>query len=185
MSCRATKEHPQQIQVVCQIRQPHDHSKVIDCMRTENNIAPDTAFTICQIEYLVPAQYGFTEFEAGSYKCNIFVAHRAEQAGADVPAISGIPARYPPLANEWAGAEDTNPYIPGFQTGIANWTLLTTPLHPQPGMIVAHPVAGGQGHVGIVDYDGYGIAVGVRYGTVNKQATEILDGTCGYRRYEP
>jgi len=105
---------------------------------------------------IVSAQYGFPEYPADTYKCNIFVAHRAVQAGANVPAINGFPAKYPPLANEWAGIEDTHPLIPGFQTDIDGWTLLTTS-YPQPGFIVGHPNASGSGHVGIVDYDGQGI----------------------------
>lgn len=132
---------------------------------------------------VVSAQYGFPEYPANTYKCNIFVAHRAEQAGADVPAINGIPAEYPPLANEWAGTEDTHPFIPGFQTDIDNWTLLTTS-YPQPGFIVGHPSASGPGHVGIVDYDGHGIGAGVS-GTVNKKYPAFLDGTSGFRRYDP
>ena len=132
---------------------------------------------------VVAAQYGFPEYPANTYKCNIFVAHRAEQAGADVPAINGIPATYPPLANEWAGTEDTHPFIPGFQTDIDDWTLLTTS-YPQPGFIVGHPSASGPGHVGIVDYDGHGIGAGVS-GTVNKKYPAFLDGTSGFRRYDP
>ena len=132
----------------------------------------------------VSAQYGFPEYPANTYKCNIFVAHRAEQAGANVPAINGIPAEYPPLANEWAGTEDTHPVIPGFQTDIDNWILLTTS-YPQPGFIVGHPNALGPGHVGIVDYDGQGIGAGSASGTVNKEYSLFLDGTSGFRKYEP
>ena len=133
---------------------------------------------------VVTAQYGFPEYPANTYKCNIFVAHRAKQAGADVPAINGIPATYPPLANEWAGTEDTHPFIPGFQTDIDHWTLLITS-YPQPGFIVGHPNASGSGHVGIVDYDGHGIGAGSVSGTVNKKYGLFLDGTSGFRKYEP
>ena len=133
---------------------------------------------------IVSAQYGFPEYPADTYKCNIFVAHRAEQAGADVPAINGVPATYPPLANEWAGTEDTHPLIPGFQTDIDGWTLIPSVTYPQPGFIVGHPNASGSGHVGIVDNDGNGIGAGVS-GTVNKDYTSFLDGTSGFRKYEP
>jgi len=133
---------------------------------------------------VVAAEYGFPEYEEGTFKCNIFVAHRAVQAGANVPAINGIPATYPPLANEWAGTEDTHPFIAGFQNDIENWFLMTNPTHPQPGMIVAHPSQTGPGHVGIVDYDGNGIGAGVS-GIVNKRYPDFLDGTSGFRRYDP
>jgi len=44
--------------------------------------------------------------------------------------------------------------------------LLSLPLYPQPGLIVALPAVTGSGHCGIVDYDGVGIAAGVN--DVNK-----------------
>lgn len=69
-------------------------------------------------------------------------------------------------------------------TDIDNWTLLTTP-YPQPGFIVGHPSASGPGHVGIVDYDGHGIGAGSVSGTVNKKYGLFLDGTSGFRKYEP
>jgi hypothetical protein len=132
---------------------------------------------------VVSAQYGFPEYKEGTYKCNIFVAHRAMQAGANVPAINGIPATYPPLANEWAGTEDTHPFVAGFQNDIENWYLMTNPLHPQPGFIVARPATSGSGHCGIVDYDGNGIAAGQE--NVNKNYLLFLDGTSGFRTYAP
>ncbi|MDD2230337.1 MAG: hypothetical protein PHY48_13105, partial [Candidatus Cloacimonetes bacterium] len=130
----------------------------------------------------VPTQFGFPAYGVGSWKCNIFVAHRAVQAGAPVPAINGIPATYPPLANEWAGTEDTNPYVLGFQTEIEGWTLFQHPVYPQPGFIIAYPAAVGSGHVGIVDYDGYGIAAGRN--NVNKESSDFLDGSSGLRKHE-
>lgn len=113
---------------------------------------------------VVPADYGFSEFPAGAYKCNIFVAHRAVQAGAVVPAINGYLHNYPPTANQWAGTASTDPILPFVYT-IDHWLLENT-AYPQPGFIVAHPDPSGPGHVGIVDYDGEGIGAGTS-GTVN------------------
>ena len=131
----------------------------------------------------VPAAYGFPVFPSNTYKCSIFVAHRAVEAGAVVPAINGSLFEYPPLANEWAGVEDTKPWLPGFQNEIEHWLLETTP-YLQPGFIIAHPEIGDHGHVAIVDYDGQGIGAGFS-GTVNKKNESMLDGTSGLRRYVP
>ena len=141
--------------------------------------------TLYSYQGTVPAAHGFPEYGTNTFKCNIFVAHRATQAGAVVPKINGLLYDYPPLANEWAGTEDTNPYWPGLQTTIEGWPLLATPFYPQPGMIVAHPNAESSGHVGITDYDGRGIGAGSSFGTVNKMYMDFLDGTSGFRRYEP
>ncbi len=132
---------------------------------------------------VVPALFGFPEYPDPSWKCNIFVAHRAMQVGATVPAINGIPATYPPTANEWAGTEDTHLFILGFQNDIDNWVLLPSSAYPQPGFIIGHPAASGSGHCGIVDYDGRGIGAGEN--TVNKNYYQFLDGTSGLRVYEP
>jgi len=133
---------------------------------------------------VVTAAYGFAEFGVDTLKCNIFVAHMAESAGADVPAINGIFSDYPPLANEWAGAEDTCPLIPGFQTTIEDWPLLAGTNAPQPGYIIAHPKVGDSGHVAIIDYDGGGIGAGMS-GTVNKLFPDFYDGTSRDREYAP
>ena len=130
----------------------------------------------------LPAAWGFAAFPADSDKCNIFVAHMAMEAGATVPAINGIIHDYPPTANQWAGTADTHSFEPGVQTDIDHWELETSP-YPQPGFIVAHPTPDGPGHVGIVDYDGEGIAAGVA--TVNRNYTVFWDGTSGLRRYAP
>ena len=132
---------------------------------------------------VLPAAYGFPAYPAGTDKCNIFVAHRAVEAGATVPAISGWLNEYPPTANQWAGTEDTNDLLPGTQTGIDHWILENT-LHPQPGFIVAHPASDGSGHVGIVDYDGVGISAG-SVGIVHRKYKFYSDGTSGLRRYVP
>jgi hypothetical protein len=135
----------------------------------------------------VPPQYGFDEVPAGANKCNIFVAHRAVQSGAVVPLTGGNLGEYAPSADQWAGVDDTHPLLPlGLQTDIGSWTLLATPTYPEPGFIVAHPdpAPDRSGHVGIVDHDGQGIAAGTS-GTVNKKYPPFLDGTSGFRKYEP
>ena len=133
---------------------------------------------------VVSAQYGFQEYGVGADKCNIFVAHRAVQAGAIVPAINGYFAPFdPPTANQWAGAQDTHLLILGTQTDIEQWTLVSSPAYPQPGFIVAHPNDQGPGHVGITDYDGEGIGAGTS-GTVNKNF-DFLGGDSNWRQYEP
>ncbi len=134
------------------------------------------------LDGIVPADHGFSEFPAGTYKCNIFVAHRAVQAGAIVPAINGVLHDYPPTANQWAGTESTSQVLPLIQT-IDHWVLEST-MYPQPGFIVAHPHAEWSGHVGIVDYDGEGIGAGTS-GTVNRKYPDFWDGTSGFRRYTP
>ncbi len=136
--------------------------------------------------FAVPAQYGFGEYpiaEYSSIRCNIFVAHRATAAGATVPAINGYFNEYPPLANEWAGIEDTSIW-PGDPTRIENWPILSSAARPQPGWIIAHPNEGDAGHVAITDYDGGGIGAGTS-GTVNKLFFQFWDGTSRLRYYAP
>jgi len=134
----------------------------------------------------VPPQYGFAGFSTESpTRCNIFVAHRAVAAGAAVPAINGHTNPYPPLANEWAGIEDTSIW-PGDPTFIEGWPILPVGARPQPGWIIAHPdpAWNQSGHVAITDYDGEGIGAGTS-GTVNKRYEEFWDGTSRLRRYAP
>jgi len=123
----------------------------------------------------IPAENGFSRIPADSPKCSIFVAHCCVAAGTPVPAINGVrPRRYPPLANQWA---DVPP------TAIQGWQLLPVNGFPQPGYVVAHPVAGGTGHCGIVDYDGLAIAAGVYI--VHRRADHGLQGiNVRYRRYQ-
>ena len=105
-----------------------------------------------------------------------FVADTAITAGLVVPIqhTTGIleTRTYPPVANEWAVGDVL----------IRGWSHLGLAAWPEPGLIVAHPAAVGSGHVGIVDYDGEGIAAGER--TVNRRYTNFLDGSCGYNLYE-
>lgn len=118
------------------------------------------------------AAHGFAYVMPRTPKCNFFVAHCAEEAGLNVPAIHGnnpfLP--YPPLANDWATGA----------VSIRGWTFLGTGIPPEPGWIVGHPSPSGMGHCGIVDYDGFGIAAG--FSEVNRRFERFLDGTCGYNR---
>ena len=127
---------------------------------------------------------GFPGRRAKSNKCNLFVAHRAYESGAVVPLLGGSHGIDPPSANQWAGQDDTHVPFPLFkQTDIGDWTLLVNP-YPQPGFIVAHPsgISIDPGHVGIVDYNGKGIAAGAK--EVNK-IYDFIDGKSGFRKYEP
>ena len=136
--------------------------------------------------FVVPAQYGFPEYPASGnsvIRCNIFVAHRATAGGAVVPKINGFFNEYPPLANEWAGIEDTSVW-PGDPTHIENWPILSSTTRPQPGWIIAYPRTGDAGHVAITDYDGEGIGAG-QSGTVNKLFFQFWDGTSRLRYYAP
>ena len=90
----------------------------------------------------VGAYGGFSAVRWLAWKCNIFVAHRLIDCGLPVPAVHD--EKWPPLANEWGNAEYV---IPG-------WMLLGANEYPQPGMVAVKPMAGGHGHVGIVDFDG-------------------------------
>ncbi len=135
---------------------------------------------------MLPAQYGFPGYpnEGSSIiRCNIFVAHRATAAGASVPKINGFFNEYPPLANEWAGIEDTS-IFPGNPTYIQSWPILPVAKKPQPGWIIAHPNPDDAGHCAIIDYDGEGIGAGIS-GTVNKNYDEFWDGSSRYRKYDP
>src|ERR1051326_3595914 len=88
-------------------------------------------------------------------KCNIFVYHKAGDAGATVPLTrGGIPGyrTSPPLAYDWWDVS----------YGIDGWTHLSNGSYPQPGYVISRPdssvlpggVNEGQryGHVGILDY---------------------------------
>jgi hypothetical protein len=135
---------------------------------------------------VLPAQFGFPEYSNEGnaiIRCNIFVAHRATAIGAFVPKINGFFNEYPPLANEWAGVEDTS-IFPGNPTYIQSWPILPTAQNPQPGWIIAHPNPSDAGHCAIIDYDGEGIGAGVS-GTVNKQYEYFWDGSSRDRKYEP
>ena len=124
----------------------------------------------------LPARNGFSAVESGKWKCNAFAADVAISAGLTVPIqhTTGLleTNTYPPVANEWAQGD----------VRIQGWTHLGSSVWPEPGLIVAHPSSDGPGHVGIVDYDGEGIAAGKQ--TVNRRYDNFLDGSCGYNRYE-
>ncbi len=114
---------------------------------------------------LAPA-HGWPAYGAGTNKCNIFVAHRIRAAGLNLTAINGTLLNYPPLANEWAGTEDTQILV-GSPTYIFNWRLLPSDTPRQPGFVIAAP-SDPEGHVGILDYDGRGVQAGTDSGIVNK-----------------
>ena len=118
-----------------------------------------------------PAQYGFASVPPTAWKCNIFVAHRICEIGLKVPALHSRLLLWglPPLANEWAGS-----------TRIEGWAHAWG--NPQPGWVIAHPNSLGSGHVGIVDFDGVGIAAGKKI--VNRKYEDWLDGSSTYRRKE-
>ena len=50
------------------------------------------------------------------------------------------------------------------------------------GWVIAHPNSLGSGHVGIVDFDGVGIAAGKKI--VNRKYEDWLGGSSTYRRKE-
>jgi hypothetical protein len=111
--------------------------------------------------YAVNVANGF--FEEGTNKCNLFVAEKAQAAGATVPFINFEilplpPHSLPPVANQWAGIAPDAKH-PAYT--IANWDLLSDSAFPQPGLIVASgSETWSPGHAGIVDYDGRWISAG-------------------------
>jgi hypothetical protein len=123
------------------------------------------ASTAYRYEDSIPSAYGWPAYPVETNKCNIFVAHRIRAAGLPLAAINGALKEFPPLANEWGGIEDTEIIIDD-PTYIPNWRILPAETKPQPGFIIAYPTLP-TGHVGVVDYDGTGIAAGSS-GTVNK-----------------
>ena len=120
----------------------------------------------------LPAQNDFSSIPAGIPKCNAFVAFCAKSVHQNVPSQHGHPpfSFYPPLANDWAMGAD-----------ISGWTFLGIGVDPEPGWICGHPDPSDMGHVGIVDYDGYGIAAGQK--EVNRRYYLFLDGSCGYNKH--
>jgi hypothetical protein len=122
----------------------------------------------------LPSLYGFSSYpdSEGSYKCNIFVAHRAVQVGIPIPAVHGIIGSYPPLANEWGSCS----------FDVKKWVCVDVLDFPQAGYISADPAGGGvPGHVGIVDFDGKGISAGKD--NVNRNFAACSQDTI-LRRYE-
>lgn len=112
----------------------------------------------------------------GGYKCNLFVGHKATDAGAVVEKINGNNplSKYHPTANQWAGTEIKT---------IPNWTLLPPSTYPQPGFVVARGAPGGIGHTGIVDYDGAWISAGTT--NVNRIADVRTYIPSRFRKYTP
>jgi len=126
------------------------------------------------VETNLPAQYGFPAYEGG-YKCNVFVVHRIVEAGLTVPKIGGHWNEYPPSANQWGNADER----------IEGWLFCTN--YPEPGWVASEPDNSGSflsprsGHVGIVDFDGYGISAGSS-GNVNRKF-EASAVSVVYRKY--
>ena len=125
----------------------------------------------------LPAHNGFSGSGKYTWKCNAFVADVIISAGLTVPVqhhTSTWPFEdgyYPPLANEWARGN----------VNIVGWEHLGSSVWPEPGLVMGHPAARGSGHVGIVDFDGEGIAAGEYQ--VNRRYKQFLDGSSGYNRY--
>lgn len=121
---------------------------------------------------VLPSLNGFSALPNPSWKCNAFVAYCAMSVGQTVPVLyhGGLGlSDYPPSANDWANG-----------TPLSGWTFVGTGVDPEPGWIVGYPRVNRPGHVGIVDYDGYGIAAGEF--TVNRQFGGFLRGFCGYNQ---
>lgn len=139
-----------------------------------------------------PARGKFQKVDADLSKCNIFIAHMADDAGAIVPLFNGfLPPHDPPRANQWAGTEitiRTGYEGQGYNVAIPGWELLPADFYPQPGLIVAKPTAKssprGSGHCGIIDYDGTPIAAGNN--VVHKRKDHnLLTPKSRMRRYDP
>ena len=117
------------------------------------------------------ARYGFSSLPSPTWKCNMFVAHRLRECGFTVPEMHryrGSPL--PPLANEWAGGAE-----------ISGWIHTASSEYVQPGWVVVHPSVSGSGHIGIVDFDGAGIAAGTFI--VNRAYDGFIKAGCVYRKY--
>ena len=125
----------------------------------------------------LPARNGFSGSCRRTWKCNAFVADMAITAGLTVPVqhrlshLLSPDGLYPPLANEWAKGN----------VAISGWEYLGRGVWPEPGYVVGHPASVGSGHVGIVDFDGEGVAAGRT--EVNRRCDWFLDGTSGFSVY--
>ncbi len=129
--------------------------------------------------------------------CNIFVAHKAGDAGATVPWFNGgiIPPYYPPVADQWAGVpahQAGHPELeqPEYESKMTGWPLLPSDSYPQPGMIAGEGwYTWATGHCGIVDYDGQWISAGPakvnRFANFIEYRTHSLTGRlpAGKRKY--
>jgi len=113
-------------------------------------------------------------------KCNLFVTHVANRAGARTPYFTrwaGFSISAPLAREDWFGEPEQN-----VDLDAPGWKFAGVPPAPAPGMTVASPGAGGDsltsGHVGILDYDGSWINAGEK--TVNK-AVHLLDTSTSYK----
>ena len=144
-----------------------DEQWQIDLRNCARGYIGSTAYAL---EANLAGMYGFASVDAGSWKCNYFVAYRIRETGlALAPQRQRLWRKYPPLANDWANGAD-----------ISDWEYLGRMLYVQPGLVVGHPAAIGSGHVGIVDFDGNAIAAGGE--KVNRKYRKWIDGTSGYSK---
>ena len=105
------------------------------------------------------------------WKCNRFVADVAIEAGFEVPHNQTshlFGGTYPPVANDWATGRN-----------IGEWIHLGS-VYPEPGFLAARENPNGQGHCGIVDYDGW--VISARPDGVGRNAKKMLDGTIKYNK---
>lgn len=127
------------------------------------------------VEYVpgveLEARYGFSSYDEGLPKCNIFVAHMIVSSGLYCPALHGVHLLsicYPPTANDWCSAD----------VGIGGWVFCQDDIRPQPGYVCA--VRGRpMGHCGILDFDGAGISA--QGNAVTRRSVALVRGR--YRRY--
>jgi len=139
---------------------------------------------------------GSTTAGPGTDKCNIFVYHKCNDAGATVPLTRGggpIPFYYtsPPLAIDWwndntGRTDDASRTINSI--AISGWQRLPDATMPEPGLVPSRPNLGGNpdqygSHVGIFDYDGSWISAGPL--KINKYYHPKTSGyqPQGYRRF--
>jgi hypothetical protein len=131
------------------------------------------------IEYLGLAEYGylmtlsskngFSRVGEGKWNCNRFVADVAIEAGFEVPHNQTshlFGGTYPPVANDWATGRN-----------IGEWIHLGS-VYPEPGFLAARENPNGQGHCGIVDYDGW--VISARPDGVGRNAEKMLDQIIKY-----
>lgn len=122
----------------------------------------------------VVAYGGFSGVPEGSWKCNIFVAHRLTDCGFSVPSVhhGRFNTRdWPPLANEWANTT--------FQ--IRGWPVISEQGFPQPGYVAIRPNSGSNGHMGILDFDG--MAISAQVDLVTRRSSVPRWDAAVYRKY--
>lgn len=122
----------------------------------------------------VAAYGGFSSVPEGSWKCNVFVAHRLADCGFSVPSVhhGRFNVRdWPPLANEWANE----------MFHIQGWYVISAQDFPQPGYVAVRPSSGPNGHMGILDFDG--MAISAQADLVTRRSNVPSWGAAVYRKY--